>query len=168
MPGGFCRISGPRRRARRVDGRRRPVGRCLGARRQAGRDGHAAADRTRRSRIRRLMGNLPSRAADNLFWLGRYLERAEATLRLIRCLAGRMINTDAETGNHGLGRSPRLVGLLVAWHAAPTKAAADPMAFCSRSRCIAKKTTARPCRSCATRAAPLPSFANGFRPTPGG
>ena len=32
------------------------------------------------------MGNLPSRAADNLFWLGRYLERAEATLRLIRCL----------------------------------------------------------------------------------
>ena len=37
--------------------------------------------------IRRIMGNLPSRAADNLFWLGRYLERAEATLRLIRASA---------------------------------------------------------------------------------
>ncbi len=40
------------------------------------------------------MGNLPSRAADNLFWLGRYLERAEATLRLIRCLARRAIENE--------------------------------------------------------------------------
>src|SRR4030081_2374842 len=37
-------------------------------------------------RGRRLAGWAPSRAADNLFWLGRYLERAEATLRLIRAL----------------------------------------------------------------------------------
>ena len=37
-------------------------------------------------RIRRIAGVVPSRAADNLFWLGRYLERAEATLRLIRAL----------------------------------------------------------------------------------
>ena len=37
-------------------------------------------------RVRRIAGVLPSRAADNLFWLGRYLERAEATLRLIRVL----------------------------------------------------------------------------------
>ena len=29
---------------------------------------------------------VPSRAADNLFWLGRYLERTEATLRLVRAL----------------------------------------------------------------------------------
>ena len=27
---------------------------------------------------------LPSRAADNLFWLGRYVERAEGTMRLLR------------------------------------------------------------------------------------
>jgi len=34
-------------------------------------------------RIRRIAGWVPSRAAaDNLFWLGRYLERREATLRL--------------------------------------------------------------------------------------
>ncbi|MBN9030007.1 MAG: hypothetical protein BGO05_17235 [Rhizobiales bacterium 63-7] len=33
----------------------------------------------------RLMpGSLPSRAADNLFWLGRYIERAEGALRILR------------------------------------------------------------------------------------
>jgi len=31
-----------------------------------------------------LSGALPSRAADNLFWVGRYVERAEATVRLLR------------------------------------------------------------------------------------
>ncbi len=30
------------------------------------------------------LGTLPSRAADNLFWLGRYAERAESLLRLLR------------------------------------------------------------------------------------
>jgi uncharacterized circularly permuted ATP-grasp superfamily protein/uncharacterized alpha-E superfamily protein len=34
--------------------------------------------------IRRNPGTLPSRVADNLFWLGRYLERAEAILALVR------------------------------------------------------------------------------------
>jgi len=41
-------------------------------------------------RIVRQLGNLPSRAADNLFWFGRYLERAEATLRLVRCYCTRV------------------------------------------------------------------------------
>jgi uncharacterized alpha-E superfamily protein len=81
------------------------------------------------ARIRRVMGNLPSRAADNLFWLGRYLERVEATLRLIRCLAGRMINTDAETGTTGW-TVRKVIGLLIAWHAGPKSAASDPLALC--------------------------------------
>jgi uncharacterized alpha-E superfamily protein len=34
----------------------------------------------------RQQADLPSRAADNLFWLGRYTERAENTVRLIRAL----------------------------------------------------------------------------------
>ena len=33
---------------------------------------------------RTLPGSLPSRAADNLFWLGRYIERAEGALRILR------------------------------------------------------------------------------------
>ena len=42
-----------------------------------------------------MLGNLPSRAADNLFWFGRYLEREEATLRLVRCLCSRAVDPDA-------------------------------------------------------------------------
>jgi len=39
--------------------------------------------------VRRAVGVLPSRAADNLFWLARYVERADETLRLVRALAAR-------------------------------------------------------------------------------
>ena len=35
------------------------------------------------TRVRRIAGHLPSRAADNLFWFGRYVERAEAVIRLV-------------------------------------------------------------------------------------
>lgn len=34
--------------------------------------------------------DLPSRVADHLFWLGRYVERAELTARLVRCLLKRL------------------------------------------------------------------------------
>ena len=37
----------------------------------------------------RLAAILPSRAADNLFWLGRYIERAEGTVRVLRAYHGR-------------------------------------------------------------------------------
>jgi len=40
--------------------------------------------------LRRSGTALPSRAADNLFWLGRYAERAEGTLRLLRGVATRL------------------------------------------------------------------------------
>ena len=45
--------------------------------------------------VRRNPGTLPSRAADNLFWLGRYLERGESTLRLVRATLGGTIDADA-------------------------------------------------------------------------
>ncbi len=35
------------------------------------------------------VGSMPSRAAENLFWLGRYAERAEAVVRLLRVVADR-------------------------------------------------------------------------------
>ena len=44
--------------------------------------------------IRRNPGTLPSRAADNLYWLGRYIERGEATLRLVRATLGGSIVAD--------------------------------------------------------------------------
>ncbi len=40
--------------------------------------------------IRRTAGALPSRAADNLFWLGRYVERLERSTRLVRATNARL------------------------------------------------------------------------------
>ncbi len=49
--------------------------------------------------LRRAPADLPSRAADNLFWLGRYAERAENTARLLRTALGRVRRADrAELG----------------------------------------------------------------------
>ena len=68
----------------------------------------------------RLLGNLPSRAADNLFWFGRYLERAEATLRVVRCLGGRSVDPDTppQLGRQSLDR---LMGVLLGWGAVDPK-----------------------------------------------
>lgn len=41
--------------------------------------------------IRRQTSELPSRAADNVYWLGRYLERSENTLRIVRMLSDNLI-----------------------------------------------------------------------------
>lgn len=59
---------------------------------------------------RRATGDLPSRAADNLFWLGRYLERADATLRLVRAGIERMAEPEAFPG--GSASLARLAVLL--------------------------------------------------------
>ena len=40
--------------------------------------------------LRRGTPDLPSRTADNLFWLGRYAERSESVARLLRCLITRV------------------------------------------------------------------------------
>ncbi|MFM1770231.1 MAG: hypothetical protein RJA22_2760 [Verrucomicrobiota bacterium] len=43
----------------------------------------------------RVDAGVPSRAADNLFWLGRYTERLEQTLRALRCVLGRLSDEGA-------------------------------------------------------------------------
>jgi uncharacterized circularly permuted ATP-grasp superfamily protein/uncharacterized alpha-E superfamily protein len=131
MPGGFCRI------AEQLDARAVSMG-----------DGARAADVWVVSdkavspttllpagdtvRIRRIAGVVPSRAADNLFWLGRYLERAEATLRLVRALGmQRDSGKGSSTAPHSVERIQRL---LVTWGAAsqasrtqPSKVAAEAL-----------------------------------------
>lgn len=80
-------------------------------------DGHHVA-------LTRSGGDLPSRAADNLFWLGRYAERAEGLTRLLRGILVRL------TERPGLGDSPELPALLRALAAqadpkSPRAASAD-------------------------------------------
>jgi uncharacterized circularly permuted ATP-grasp superfamily protein/uncharacterized alpha-E superfamily protein len=55
---------------------------------------------------------LPSRVADNLFWLGRYVERADCTVRLLRTVLNRM-TTDATEG--GIPERDALARVLVAY-----------------------------------------------------
>ena len=123
MPGGFCRI------ADQPDARAVSMG-----------DGARAADVWVVSdkavstatllpagdsvRIRRIAGWVPSRAADNLFWLGRYLERAEATLRLLRALGTqREPGKGSSTVLHSVERIQRL---LVTWGATSQATRAQP------------------------------------------
>lgn len=68
-----------------------------------------------RIEIKRTIGSLPSRAADNLFWLGRYVERSEATLRLVRALISRATERDDAVAPI-IGR---ISSLLASWCAAP-------------------------------------------------
>ena len=115
MPGGFCRTSD------RPDVRAISMG-----------DGTGAADvwviskepvervsllaSRDDAKVQRITGQLPSRAADNLFWLGRYLERAEATLRLVRSLCTSLM--DSEAALHAAGETlARLQQLLIGWGA---------------------------------------------------
>lgn len=68
--------------------------------------------------VRRNPGTLPSRVADNFFWLGRYLERGEALLNVIRVMLGNSIDADAGAAL-GPDTVGRLVGLVANGGAAP-------------------------------------------------
>jgi uncharacterized circularly permuted ATP-grasp superfamily protein/uncharacterized alpha-E superfamily protein len=45
--------------------------------------------------LRRELPGVPSSVADNVFWLGRYVERAENTARIVRCLSSRVRRANA-------------------------------------------------------------------------
>ena len=68
--------------------------------------------------VRRNPGTLPSRVADNFYWLGRYLERGEALLAAIRVMLGNSIDAD---GGAALSSATvgKLVGLIAGGGAAP-------------------------------------------------
>jgi uncharacterized alpha-E superfamily protein len=73
--------------------------------------------------VQRATGLLPSRAADNLFWVGRYVERAEATLRLVRAIVNRVADSAAAPV------IARITSLLAAWNAAPGGVFQSPAIF---------------------------------------
>jgi uncharacterized circularly permuted ATP-grasp superfamily protein/uncharacterized alpha-E superfamily protein len=78
--------------------------------------------------VQRTSGLLPSRAADNLFWVGRYVERAEATLRLVRALMNRAADAD-ETAT---AVTSGIVSQLEAWNAVPDKTGEASAALIAR------------------------------------
>ncbi len=137
MPGGFCRVSD------RTDARAVSMGEGVESA-----DAWVLADKPVEMttllptgdsvKIRRLLGNLPSRAADNLFWLGRYIERAEATLRLVRCYCSRVMDPDSMTGG-GRQSTARLARILIAWGAVSAEMAEATSAEISAAALHEKK-----------------------------
>jgi uncharacterized circularly permuted ATP-grasp superfamily protein/uncharacterized alpha-E superfamily protein len=124
MPGGFCRI------ADQLDARAVSMG--AGARAadvwvvsEKPVEAKTLLPASDTVRIRRIAGVLPSRAADNLFWLGRYLERAEATLRLIRAL-GTQQRDPGSKGTSSPQSGERIQRMLVTWGAVPQVSRSQP------------------------------------------
>ncbi|WP_237152876.1 circularly permuted type 2 ATP-grasp protein [Oryzibacter oryziterrae] len=98
MPGGFCRISGsedPRFVSLQAGARTSDVWVLS----EGTVTETSLLPQPDRVPIRRTTGTLPSRSADNLFWLARYLERSEASLRLVRALLARLIEAGADNDN---------------------------------------------------------------------
>jgi len=82
-----------------------------------------------RMQVQRASGLLPSRAADNLYWVGRYVERAEATLRLVRAMANRLAEADGAA-------APVIASireLLRAWDAIPSQSELVPAVSIARA-----------------------------------
>jgi uncharacterized alpha-E superfamily protein len=63
--------------------------------------------------VKRHVGALTARSADNLFWFGRYIERAEATIRLVR--AGHVRASLRDKGERAATQT--IISLLVEWGA---------------------------------------------------
>ena len=78
-------------------------------------------------RVRRIAGHLPSRAADNLFWFGRYVERAEAVIRLVIAHLGSVGNAVIAdmAGDETAPTALRIRALLDEWGAIEAPGPAD-------------------------------------------
>jgi len=66
--------------------------------------------------LRRTGNNLPSRVADNLYWLGRYAERAECTARLLR---SSLIRLNSESASSAIALLEPFLQTLEAQHQLP-------------------------------------------------
>jgi uncharacterized circularly permuted ATP-grasp superfamily protein/uncharacterized alpha-E superfamily protein len=71
-------------------------------------------------------GDLPSRVADNLFWLGRYAERTEATARLARAVAIRLSDQSGPGGSEPPPDVDALLGALESYTRVALAALAGP------------------------------------------
>lgn len=114
MPGGFCRVSegeDVRALSMQAGGRSADVWVIS----QGPVDPTTLLPAPESVSVKRQIGSLPSRAADNMFWLGRYMERTDATLRLLRAYLNRAAEADTATRD----ATSSLLALLMAWGTLP-------------------------------------------------
>ncbi len=97
--------------------------------------------------VRRHTGPLPSRAGDNFFWLGRYVERIDAALRTLRAYIGRMTDEPDQAAPVQRALADALVELGMLEAVDP---AAGPMDV-ARSACERLPLTVRPAFNAAAR-----------------
>lgn len=117
MPGGFCRISETMdARAVNLQAGGRVADVWLPSEGPADQDSLLSAASP--AAIRRRNELLPAIAAENLFWLGRYVDRAENCIRLVRALATRLM----EYGAHQDGVIGEIADLLIGVHSQITPA----------------------------------------------
>ncbi|TXM89882.1 circularly permuted type 2 ATP-grasp protein, partial [Methylobacterium sp. WL122] len=137
MPGGFCRVS----ERENVD----PIEMRLGIRsadvwilsENPVDVRHLGQQAT--PRVRRISGHLPSRAADSLFWFGRYVERAEAVIRLTLAhlrSVGDAVVTDI-SGDTEAPTALRIRALLEEWGA--TRSADMPTAALAQEALVGRE-----------------------------
>lgn len=120
MPGAFCRIS-ERLDARAVSMQQGSLSADVWVPARVPATPVSLLQAAAGREVRRQRGALPSRAADNLFWIGRYVERADGVLRLLRAYALRAAD--------GLGADDPIQRLLeaeLAWIGAVPPADARP------------------------------------------
>ena len=117
-----------------------------------------------RMAVQRAVGMLPSRAADNLFWVGRYVERLEATLRLVRALINRM----AEADDTAAPIIASIDALFESWNAIPSETRQAPAGLVARTVLLGGELEGSLSWLTKAHASQPPSFGIAFRPMRGG
>ena len=153
MPGGFCRVStvpDARAIAMQVGGLTADIW-VLG---EGPVDTQSLLPPAAAVEVKRHVGALTARSADNLFWFGRYLERAEATIRLIR--AGHARAAMRDRGERAVAQT--ISAMLAEWGAIPREAP-----LLTRKIALAALTDARQIGTAASVAAAVRRAGSGIR-----
>ena len=97
----------------------------MGFGRRTGAALHAAAARHHPLEVSRATFDLPSRVADNLFWLGRYAERVEGAVRVARTILPRFFQEGDSSRAAGLNAGLDILAAL-GYLGSGTRARAPP------------------------------------------
>jgi uncharacterized circularly permuted ATP-grasp superfamily protein/uncharacterized alpha-E superfamily protein len=90
--------------------------------------------------VSRATFELPSRVADNLFWLGRYVERVEFAVRVTRALLSRLNQESDSASDAGINTSVRVLAAL--GHLLPDSAAGNGRGSADRDQMLEREIVA--------------------------